>query len=87
MFVIDWLLGACGARRSQQPLCGLDERRQVPLYGGGDYCVIGVKVPMGQVVAHTRDVGPRDRRLLGEYLGIDAFTASPISMRRTRTAS
>ena len=35
--------------------------------------MIGVKVPMGQVVAHTRDVGPRDRRLLGEYLGIDAL--------------
>jgi hypothetical protein len=42
---------------------------------------------VGQVVAHSGHVGPRDRRFAVEYAGSDAFTAPPISIRRIRTAS
>lgn len=57
----------------EQPLHGIDERRQIPFNGGGDNRVIGVEVPVGQVVAHSGHVGPRDRRFALEYAGSDAL--------------
>jgi hypothetical protein len=53
----------------------------------------GVEVALGEKVAHASDVGPRDLVLGGQHAVevsrrySNALTASPISMRRTRTAS
>ncbi len=40
----------------EQPPHGIDEWRQIPFNGGGDDRVIGVEVPVGQVIAPVGDL-------------------------------
>ena len=60
---------------------------QVVIDGGLQNRVVCVEVTVSQVIAHARDLGPGDARLRTEHLGRQAFTASPISSSRIRTAS
>jgi hypothetical protein len=71
----------------QEPLGRGDEWRKVVLDRGLDDRVSGVEVSVGEVVAHPGDVAPGDPGSVASRSGSMSFTASPISMRRTRTAS
>lgn len=56
------------APQFEQALCGNEESWEVPVNGRLNNGVLGVEVPMGEMVAHGSDVTPGDGRLTGATL-------------------
>ena len=54
---------------------GAFEVGQVVVNGGLQYRVCGIEVPMGEVVANTGDLPPRDRRLGGQQIVRQCFNS------------
>lgn len=66
--------------------CGGEEGKVVP-HGGRDDRVVGVEVPVGEMVPHTRDVVQGTAGSADRTSGGISLTASPISSKHMRTAS
>jgi hypothetical protein len=68
-------------------LDGAFEAGQILIDRGLQDGVGGVEVAVGEVVAHAGDLPPRIDGCVASRSSGNALTASPISSRRTRTAS
>lgn len=71
----------------QETLYGGYKWVEILLEGGGNDGMIGIEIPVREVVAHARDICPWNQWFVVANFRLDVFTASPISIRWTRTAS